>query len=245
MKYLLLILVSIVIYLSISDICNWTLYNHRVAHSKTETTKLKYKGNGVKVYSNNNFDIYVFNPKIISFGVSNSRPSGKKFYMNSNFFNKTPIGLVIENGIQKSKRISGGGFFYGNGQKVNIQRGQCPINSNYASQTILWGIDNGSPNSYLMRQRHAKDLTYRNIVGKNKNGEIIFIVSNFGGIVTIKDVIDEGLSNGMIEGILFDGGTSVEYKFDDGNYSTSFIALSDIGKKLIGTDKPTTYIYAN
>jgi exopolysaccharide biosynthesis protein len=97
----------------------------------------------------------------------------------------------------------------------------------------------------LIRQRHAKELTYRNIVGKNKNGEIIFIVSNFGGVVTIKDVIDEGLDKGIVEGLLFDGGTSVEYKFDDGNYSTSFIALSDIGKKLIGTDKPTTYIYAN
>jgi exopolysaccharide biosynthesis protein len=96
-----------------------------------------------------------------------------------------------------------------------------------------------------MRQRHAKQLTYRNIVGKNKNGEIIFVVSNFGGVVTIEDVIKEGIKQGMVEGVLFDGGTSVEYKFNDGKYSTSFTTLSDAGKKLVGIDKPTTYIYVN
>ena len=97
----------------------------------------------------------------------------------------------------------------------------------------------------MIKQSHSKQLTYRNIVGKDKNGNIIFVVSNFGGIVTIKDVIDEGVKQGIVEGVLFDGGTSLEYNFNDGKYSTSFISLSDNGKKLIGVDKPTTYIYVN
>lgn len=245
MKYFLLTLLTLTIYPLLSDLTNWSLYNHKIVHSKTNTIKLKYDGNGTKVYSNNNFDIFVFNPKKVNFGVSSTRPSGKKFYMNSNFFNKKAIGLVVENGIKKSKRVSGGGYFYVSNGVVNIKRGGCPKNTEYASQTILWGIDNGMTNNSLMRQRHAKELTYRNIVGKNKNGDIIFVVSNFGGIVTIEDVINEGINQGMVEGILFDGGTSVEYKFNDGNYSTSFIALSDAGKKLMKIDKPTTYIYVN
>lgn len=245
MKYLLFSLLSLMVYPVLSDLTNWSLYNHKFAHSKTNTVKLKYEGNGVKVYSNNNFDIYVFNPKKVSFGVSSVRPSGKKFYMNSNFFNKKAIGLVVEDGIKKSSRVSGGGYFYVSNGIVNIKRGGCPKNTDYASQTILWGIDNGVTNKSLMRQRHAKQLTYRNIVGKNKNGEIIFVVSNFGGVVTIEDVINEGIKQGMVEGVLFDGGTSVEYKFNDGKYSTSFTALSDSGKKLVGIDKPTTYIYVN
>lgn len=245
MKYLLFTLLSLTIYPLLSDLTNWSLYNHKITHSKTNGSKLKYESNGVKVYTNNNFDVYVFNPNKVSFGVSSSRPSGKKFYMNSNFFNKKAIGLVVENGVKKSSRVSGGGYFYVSNGIVNIKRGGCPRNTDYASQTILWGIDNGITNKSLMRQRHAKQLTYRNIVGKNKNGEIIFVVSNFGGVVTIEDVINEGIKQGMVEGVLFDGGTSVEYKFNDGKYSSSFTALSDSGKKLVGIDKPTTYIYVN
>ena len=245
MKYLLFTLLSLTIYPLLSDLTNWSLYNHKITHSNTNGSKLKYEGNGVKVYTNNNFDVYVFNPNKVTFGVSSSRPSGKKFYMNSNFFNKRAIGLVVENGVKKSSRVSGGGYFYVSNGVVNIKRGGCPRNTDYASQTILWGIDNGITNKSLMRQRHAKQLTYRNIVGKNKNGEIIFVVSNFGGVVTIEDVIKEGIKQGMVEGVLFDGGTSVEYKFNDGKYSTSFTTLSDAGKKLVGIDKPTTYIYVN
>jgi hypothetical protein len=207
--------------------------------------KLNHEGDGVQVYSNNNFNIFIFDPKKVNFGVSSSRPEGKKFYMNSNFFNKKAIGLVVEDGVKKSSRVRGGGYLYVVDGKVDVKRGSCPTYTDYASQTILWGIDNGVTNKSLMRQPHAKKLTYRNIVGKNKNGEIIFIVSKFGGIVSIKDVIDEGINQGMVEGILFDGGTSVEYKFNDGKYSTSFISLSDVGKQLVKIDKPTTYIYVD
>jgi hypothetical protein len=245
MKYLLFTLLSLTVYPLLSDLINWSQYNQKIAHSKTKSTRLKYEGNGVKVYTNNNFDIYVFNPNKVTFGVSSSRPSGKKLYMNSNFFNKKAIGLVVENGVKKSSRVPGGGYFYVSNGNVNVKRGGCPRNTDYASQTILWGIDNGVTNKSLMRQRHAKQLTYRNIVGKNKNGEIIFVVSNFGGVVTIEDVINEGVKQGMVEGILFDGGSSVEHVFNDGKYSTSFIALSDGGKKLLNINKPTTYIYVN
>ena len=245
MKYFLFSLLSLMVYPVLSDLVNWSQYNQEIVHSKTKTTKLNYEENGVKIYSNNNFNIYIFNPKKVNFGVSSVRPTDKKFYMNSNFFNKKAIGLVVENGVKKSSRVLGGGYFYVSNGNVNVKREGCPKNTDYASQTILWGIDDGVTNKSLMKQRHAKQLTYRNIVGKNKNGEIIFIVSNFGGVVTIEDVINEGVKQGMVEGILFDGGSSVEHVFNDGKYSTSFIALSDAGKKLLNIDRPTTYIYVD
>jgi hypothetical protein len=245
MKNLFFGLIFLFSYPLIADLTTWSFYNRKIAHRKTSDNILIHEGEGVKVYTNNNFNTYVFNSKKTTFGVSSSRPSGKRFYMNSNFFNKVAIGLVVENGVRKSNRVSGGGYFYSVDGKVNVKRGQCPKKVDYASQTILWGIDDGVVNSHLMKQNHAKQLTYRNIVGKNKNGDIIFIVSNFGGVVTIKDIINEGVKQGMVEGVLFDGGTSVEYKFNDGEYSSSFIALSDEGKKIVGVDKPTTYIYAN
>jgi hypothetical protein len=129
MKYLLFTLLSLTIYPLLSDLTNWSLYNHKITHSNTNGSKLKYEGNGVKVYTNNNFDVYVFNPKKVSFGVSSVRPSGKKFYMNSNFFNKKAIGLVVENGVKKSSRVSGGGYFYVSNGIVNIKRGGCPRNT--------------------------------------------------------------------------------------------------------------------
>jgi len=49
----------------------------------------------------------------------------------------------------------------------------------------------------------------------------------------------------MIEGVLFDGGSSVEYKFDDKNYSRYFTSMSDLCKSIIKIDKPKTYIYVN
>lgn len=245
MKYLLFTALLIIINPLSADLLNWLIYNQKMVYKTSSEKILKYESDGVKIYKNNNYDIFIFNPKKNNFGVSSSRPTTKKFYMNSNFFNKTAIGLVVENGVQKSKKVSGGGFFYVKNRKVNVIRGGNPKNTEYASQTILWGIDDGNPNKKLIKQKHAKVLTYRNIVGKNKNGEIIIIVSNFGGIVTIEDIINEGLKIGMVEGVLFDGGTSVEYKFDDGQYSSSFISLSDVGKKIINVNKPTTYIYVD
>ena len=69
MKYLLFTLVSLTIYPLLSDLTNWSLYNHKVVHSNTNRSKLKYEGDGVKVYVNNNFDIYIFNPNKVTFGV--------------------------------------------------------------------------------------------------------------------------------------------------------------------------------
>ena len=245
MKYLVLSLITFIIFPLLSDLMKWSIYDQDVIHTETNLSESSYETLGVQIHTNNNFNIFIFDPKKVRFGVSNFRPTDKKFYMNSNFFNKVAIGLVVIDGVKKSSRVRGGGYLYVVDGKVDVKRGSCPTYTDYASQTILWGIDNGTINKSLIRQPHAKKLTYRNIVGKNKDGLIIFVVSKFGGIVTIEEVIKEGINQGMVEGIIFDGGSSVEYKFDDGKHQRSFMSLSDPGKKLLGIDRPTTYIYVD
>lgn len=233
------------LYLFLPDVIKWTIYNHNVFYRKTNTSKVVHINRGVKILKNNNFDIYIFEDRNSKFGVSSSKPKDKRFYMNSNFFNRNAIGLVVENGVKKSNRIPGGGYFYTLNGYPNISKGFCPKNVKFASQTILWGINKGMKNNFLIHQNHAKVLTYRNMVGKNKKGDIIFIVSNFGGIVKIEDVINEGIKQGMVDGILFDAGSSLEYEFNDGKFCSKFISLSHLSKKILGIDEPTTYIYSN
>lgn len=235
------LLISVSSYLS--DLYNWVSYENKALYSKTNKSDVVYERDGVTIYKNNNFDIMVFNPKKMSFGVSVGKPKNVNFYMNSNFFNKRAIGLVVVDGRKKSNRVAGGGYFYVKNGKPSIGIRSCPGGVDYASQTILWGIQNGIPNTSLTKRGHAKVKTYRNIVGKDSNGNIVVIASNNGGVVTIKDVINEGLKMNIVNGVLFDGGTSVDYKYSDGRYSNTFQSLSSTLKKIGGIDEPTTYIY--
>ena len=242
MKYL-LVFITLSASSYLTDLYNWVSYENKSLYSKTDKSNVVYERKGVKIYRNNNFDIMVFNPEYVTFGVSVGKPKNVNFYMNSNFFNKRAIGLVVVDGHKKSNSVGGGGYFYVKNGKPSIGIRSCPSGVEYASQTILWGIQNGSSNTWIVKKKHAKEKTYRNMVGKDIKGNIVVIVSNSGGVVTIKDVIKEGLKMGIVNGVLFDGGTSVDYKYSDNNYSNDFQSLSSTLKRIGGIDEPTTYIY--
>lgn len=236
---------SILIILScyITDFYNWVILSKTSKNILSYDKKLKYKTDAVKIYNNEKFNIFVFNPDKISFGVSQGKPSDVNFYMNSNFFNKTSIGLVVVDGKIKTNKVNGGGYFFVKNGTPNISVNSCPGNVEYASQSILWGINNGSPNNRLTKLCHAKIKTYRNMIGKNKYGNIIIVVSNNNGFVTIKEVINQGLELGIVNGVLFDGGSSVDYKYCDNQYKKEFKSLSGLLKILGNIDEPKTYIY--
>jgi len=212
-------------------------------YTNSNKSEVVYEREGVVVYKNNNYDIMVFNPKNMSFGVSTTKPKNVNFYMNSNFFDEETIGLVVVNGRRLSDRVESGGYFYVKDGKPYVGIKYCPGYTDYASQSILWGIRKGKPNNWLIKRDHAKVKTYRNLVGKDKNGNIVVIVSNRGGMVTINDIVNEGLKMGVMDGVLFDGGSSVEYKYKDNDFSSKFKSLSTPLKRLTGVDDPTTYIY--
>lgn len=199
-----------------------------------------------KITSESNFNIFIVNKNHINFGVSTNKPTKSDFYTNSNFFtNTSSIGLIVINGKKIHSKTVGGGYFYVVNGKTHISAKKCPKNVDFASQTILWGIDDGVKNKKLFKTVHGKLKRYRTIIGENNNGEIMIISSDRLGLVTIKEIIDFAYNKGMNEGILLDGGTSVDYKFSDGKNSVCFESVPSNLKKLFKIKKPTTYIYGN
>ena len=83
--------------------------------------------------------------------------------------------MNLEINYSECKNIN---FYVKNGNP-SIGINSCPSGVDYASQSILWGIRNGSPNTSLTKRGHAKVKTYRNIVGKDKNGNVVVDESDY------------------------------------------------------------------
>lgn len=197
-----------------------------------------------------NIDTY-YNTLIIkkdemSFGVSTEKPNDADFFTNSNFFNDdASIGLVVINKHRVQKRVKNGGYFYVVNGKPYVRVKSCPSMTDFASQTLLWGIDNGRVNTPLINSRKASLKKYRTIMGETSNGDIMIISSNRIGLVTTKEIIEYAQSKGMVEGILLDGGSSVDYKFNDGVNERTFQSIPSTLKPFLKIDEPKTYIFGN
>ena len=243
MKFTLFLTISIGISSFFGDIVTWLQYDNKSFYNVSTDVTTDYQNDEVTIMSNNNFNIFVFNSQ--TFKVSTDKPNNKTFYMNANFFNKDGenIGLVVVNGKRESSRVRGGGYLYTLNGKTTVSSKTCPYYTDYSAQSILWAIDNGVINHRLLNQNHANQLTYRTLIGQNKEGDIIIVASKDGGIVTIRDIVNMATDLNVIEAILFDGGTSVDYEFDNGEFSVGFNSLSNFSKFLMGIDSPSSYIY--
>ena len=204
-----------------------------------------YDSPGVEISTNGAIDILKFDNKKTDFGVSEGKPTKSNFYLNTNFFTSSgdPIGLVVVDGKRKSNRVKGGAYFYVRNGEAHVSSKSCPYNTKFATQTILWGIDNKKINLPLTRRGHAKQLHYRILVGENTNGEIVVIVSRIR--ITIKELLVVGMEQNIVDGALFDGGSSVEYSFNDGKFSRSFKSMSDLVKMFSKTKQQPTFMTMN
>jgi hypothetical protein len=174
--------------------------------------------------------------------VENYPPAEADFYVNSNFFDSQPIGLVVINGKRIQKRRSGGGYFYVKNGRPFVRAKTCPKITEFASQSILWGIDDGNKNIELCAKKHARIPEYRTLLGEFRNGDIVAIASNRFGLVSIEEIIDFALEIGVVEGVLFDGGSSVEYKFSYAGKSFDLKVLSGWMKKMKNIQEPPVFI---
>ncbi len=191
------------------------------------------------------YNVFEFNPKEIRMGVSLRKPKKADFYMNSNFFNKKPIGLVVIKGRRSQSRVKGGGYFYVIDGLPKIQAKDCPKRTEYASQTVLWGIDNGQVNQDLFKEKHAKTKEFRSIIGTKEDGNFILIASNENSQVTIEEITNYALTLGMYEGILFDGGSSLDYKLSTDSDTEICQPISSLVKSIGDKHEPMVYIYGN
>ncbi len=224
----------------LTDISNLLNFNQC-----NDSFEVIYDSPGVEVSTNGAIDILKFNPKKTNFGVSEGKPTKSNFYLNTNFFTPSgdPIGLVVVDGKRKSNRVKGGAYFYVRNGEAHVRSRSCPYDTKFATQTILWGIDNKKINLPLTKKGHANQLRYRILVGENEKGEIIVLVSRIR--LTIKELLVVGVKQNIVDGALFDGGSSVEYSFNDGKFNRSFKAMSDVVKMFTETKQQPTFMTMN
>ena len=204
-----------------------------------------FKNKGVTISSNSSYEVLVFNPKHIKFKVTEGKPTGTDFYINGNFFYKggAPMGLVTIDGKKKYGKRKGGGFFYVKDGNPYVRSKYCPSYTEYCSQSVFWAIDNGLVNTKELEKNHSKLKRYRTLLGENKKGEIILIVSKIQ--LDVKTILDFSVDYDLVDAIFCDGGTSVDYHFDNGDYSSNFKSMNDNIKSIIGVDQPPIYISGN
>lgn len=183
----------------------------------------------------------------MSYFVSNKNIKSNDFYINSNFFTESghPIGEVIINHKKINNKTHGGGYFYSNGGAPNISFFNRPKNVKYSSQTILTGIRNGKICESITKNKLSKLKSYRAIIGINYLGDLIIIFSDDIGFLTIREICEIGVKNNIKNGVLFDGGSSIDVGINDGLSHFNFQTVSDFNKKLGGLHKPPVYIVGN
>ena len=213
--------------------------------TKIEITNDVTKTSNVEV--DPKFNIFRIAKNEMEFGVSTTKPEDSDFYINSNFFEEggQPIGLVVVDGLRHSDRIAGGGYFYVVNGVPHVKVGQCPAMTEFASQSKFWVLNDGVKNQRLLNAESSKVLTERIIIGEDSKGNIMVVGTSDGNSATIEETIDFAIENGMVEAILLDGGSSVDYKFKDTTSEYIVKSLPSVIKFFGGIDEPPVYICGN
>jgi hypothetical protein len=215
------IIVSLIILLG-----GYTTYNETALLIPPTKNKTNFSGSTLK-HTSDKCDVYnipisnvkklngsvyviVIKKNQMNFKVTDTNEISNDFYINSNFFKNGPIGEVKIDGEIKNRKKRNGGFFTSNGKSPKIFFNSRPNSVKYSSQTHLIGINNGVINNRICKQKWARLKTYRILIGKDKNNNTIVIHSDNGGFLSIKNVCEIGIKYGVINGLLFDGGSSVD-----------------------------------
>lgn len=178
-----------------------------------------------------------------NFYVSRSKPTNADFYINSNFFDsRGPIGELIVKGKRISSRARGGGYFFVKGGVPGVSAYVPPRGAEYSSQSILVAINDGKVNSALTRRAHAKESTYRSLVGVDRAGSVYILATGRKCIVTISEMISYGQRFKLREAILPDAASSVDYKLSDGESEVSMKAIPGPLKQVMRIEEPKSYI---
>ena len=188
-------------------------------------------------------NVVILKKDTVTFKTGSTYPSDSDFFINANFFDKSgPIGLLVVDKKVVSKKTPGGGCLYVKSGKTKIGK-RCPVNVEFNAQTLLLGIVDGKINSALIEKSHSMKLDYRTVIGETQGGDIILVASTRTGIVTIEEILTVAIERGVINGILFDGGSSVEYGFLTQTGRNTFKSIPGIIKKELGIEEPKSFVY--
>ena len=204
-----------------------------------------YDSDSISVKSNLKYHAITFKQGKTSFEVTKNKEN-YDFYVNSNFFTKKKevIGGLVIDGKRENTQLNKGGSFVVKNGKPNIvfkKISKC----DYLSQSIIWVIKNKNLNNKMLCQRHANEKVMRLLMGKNANGDIVVIHSNPLVLVTMSDIVNYAKSQGVVDGIILDSGSSVDLNIGTKDYSHSIKALPSFIKRKININEPVVYIAGN
>lgn len=204
-----------------------------------------YNSEVISVNSNLKYHTITFKEGKTSFEVTKNKEN-YDFFVNSNFFTKRKevIGGLVINGKKENTQLNKGGSFVVKNGKPYIVFNKVK-KCDYLSQSIVWVIKNTNLNTRMLSQRHANEKVMRLLMGKNTNGEIVLIHSNPLVLVTMSDIVEYAKSQGIVDGIILDSGSSVDLSLGTKDYSHSIKAVPSFIKKKINIHEPVVYIAGN
>jgi len=220
--------------------------------SFTVTPTKKTKNSEVSIinarkYINRNCEVGVIKiyKNRMDYSVTNQNHEDFNFYVNANYFDKNPLGEVKIDGKVISKKNKNGGFFTTDGKTPKFYFNNRPNRVKYSSQTHTVGIIRGKVNERIFNQNWAKLKVHRLMVGEDINGNIIVIHSRNLGFLTVAEICKIAEKLGVHNGLIFDGGASVEVGLRDGKTKYSYQCVGDLTRKLFNVPTPSVFIVGN
>lgn len=173
------------------------------------------------------------------------------FSINSAFYNEAfePNGLVTINGEEFGRISNSSGHF----KVIDGVASAGPTslfakskNPEYSCQSHPSLMKNGTIWDYILKESKNSNYwasrTYRSLVGQKYNGNVCFIVSGNGGLVSVREIALVAKQNGITTATCLDAGSALQYKFRDVEFSLSFSSLNNslsFGKRV---DKLTSQV---
>ena len=74
-----------------------------------------------------------------------------------------------------------------------------------------------------------------NLIGNLSNGNLVCVLSNNGGLLSVKEIALIAMKYGVTNAALFDGGAALQYEYNSDDFSMSFSALNNqfnFGRKI-------------
>lgn len=176
-----------------------------------------------------------------NYKVVNKSHTDFNFYVNSNYFSTKPVGEVIINGKKISQTRRGGGFFTSNGKTPKFYFGSHP-KVKYSSQTHTVALIEGNLNYRIFKYKWAKYRLPRLLIGEDKLGNLILIHSNINGGCSIESISRIAKTNGVYNGLIFDGGASIEIGIKSDGINYHYQQVPDVIRKINGTPTPWVFI---
>lgn len=163
--------------------------------------------------------------------------SGSTFSINSSFYDKemNSLGEVVVDGTNYGQHSNSSGFFKVIEGKAYVGPRslfeQLPGTVRYSCQAHPSVMRDGIIWPYILEeslnQTPWKRRTLRNLGGMDADGNIVFLVSGDGGLLSVKEMSELALKLGIETATLFDAGSALQYSFQKDGYRLHFSAYNN------------------